>query len=151
MNLALLQQCFHKDSHLTIFGDTIFEELVHIKIPDFHILNHSFCKFLANDKEQHLSLKRIAKAVKHDGKVFKTLAEFMIAGRVDFAVDSWPDTSDILAIVATSIGLFGLVFSIWSCYKIQTVLLPVTSSPSQFNCRLNNQANHFLHIPPDQR
>lgn len=125
VNLALLQQFFHENSHSTIFGDTIFEELVHVKIPDFHIFNHSFSKFLANDKEQHLSLKRIAKAVKHDGKVFKNLAESMIAGRVDFAIDNWPDTSGILAIVATSVGFFGLVFSIWSCYKIQTVLLPV--------------------------
>lgn len=49
----------------------------------------------------------------------------MIAGRVDFAVDNLPDTSGILAIVAISIGFIGLVFSIWSCYKIRTVRLPV--------------------------
>ena len=49
----------------------------------------------------------------------------MIAGQVNFAVDNWPDTSGILAIVSTSVGFFGLIFSIWSCYKIRTVLLPV--------------------------
>ena len=125
VNLALLQQFFHKDSHSTIFGDTIFEELVHIQLPNFHIFNHSFSQYLANDKEQHLSLKRIAKAVRHDGKVFKSLAESMIAGQVEFAVDQWPDTSGILAIIATSIGFFGFTFSMWSCYKIRTVLLPV--------------------------
>lgn len=125
VNLALLQQFFHEDSHSTIFGDTIFEEFVHIKLPNFHIFNHSFSKFLANDQKQHLSLKRIAKAVRHDGQVFTNLAESMIAGQVNFAVDNWPDTSGILAIVSTSVGFFGLIFSIWSCYKIRTVLLPV--------------------------
>lgn len=40
VNLALLQQFFHEDSHSTIFGDTIFEEFVHIKLPNFHIFKH---------------------------------------------------------------------------------------------------------------
>ena len=41
VNLALLQQFFHKDSHSTIFVDSIFEEFVHIQLPNFHIFNHS--------------------------------------------------------------------------------------------------------------
>ena len=49
----------------------------------------------------------------------------MIDGQVTFAVDNWPDTSGILAIIATSLAFIGFVFSIWSCYKIRTVLLPV--------------------------
>lgn len=125
VNLALLQQFFDQDSHSTIFGDTIFQDFVKIQIPNFHIFNHSFSQYLANDKTQHLSLKRIAKAVKHDGKIFPTLAESMPDGQVTFAVDNWPDTSGILAIIATSLAFIGFVFSIWSCYKIRTVLLPV--------------------------
>lgn len=49
----------------------------------------------------------------------------MIAGQVEFAVDKWPDTSGILAITATSLAFLGFIFSILSCYKIRTVLLPV--------------------------
>lgn len=49
----------------------------------------------------------------------------MIAGQVEFAVDKWPDTSGILAITATFLAFLGFIFSIWSCYKIRTVLLPV--------------------------
>ena len=60
--------------------------------------------YIANDKKQHLSLKRIAKAVKHDGKVFTTLAESMIDGQVEYAIDNLPDTSGIIAIVATSLA-----------------------------------------------
>lgn len=125
VNLALLQQFFDKDAHSTVFGDTIFEDFVHITLPNFQIFNHSFSQYLANDKQQHLSLTRIAKAVRRDGKVLKNLAESMIAGQVEFAVDKWPDTSGILAITATSLAFLGFIFSIWSCYKIRTVLLPV--------------------------
>lgn len=125
INLALLQQFFKQDSHSDIFGDTIFQEFVEVKLPNFNIFNHSFSKFVANDKNQHLSLKRIASAVKRDGQVFKTLAESMIAGQVEFAVDNWPDTSGIIAIIATSLATFGFIFSIWSCYKIRTVLMPL--------------------------
>lgn len=115
--------------------NTIFEEFVHIQLPNFHIFNHSFSQYLASDKEQHLSLNRIAKAVRHDGKVFKSLAESMIAGQVEFAVDQWLDTIGILAIIASSIGLFGFTFTMWSCYKIRTVqltglLLHQTHSPA---------------------
>ena len=124
VNLALLQEFFNEDTHSTIFGDTIFDEFVNLQIPSFHIFNHSFSQYLANDNKQHLSLKRIAKAMKKDGTVFQTLAESMIAGKVDFALDQWPDTSGIIAIIATSLAFFGFIFSLWSCYKIRTLLLP---------------------------
>lgn len=112
INLALLQQFFKQDSHLDIFGDTIFQEFVEMKLPNFNIFNYSFSKFVATDRNQHLSLKRIASAVKRNGQVFKTLAESMIAGQVEFAVDNWPDTSGIIAIIATSLVTFGFIFSI---------------------------------------
>lgn len=97
---------------------------MHIQLPNFHIFNHSFSQYLANDKEQHLSLNRIAKAVRHDRKVFKSLVESMIAGKVEFAVDQWLETSGILAIIASSIGLFGFPFSMWSL--LQNSNRPVT-------------------------
>ena len=49
----------------------------------------------------------------------------MIASQVEFAVDNWHDTSGIIAIIATSLATFGFIFSIWSCYKIRTVLMPL--------------------------
>lgn len=125
INLALLQQFFNQDSHSDIFGDTIFQEFVQVKLPNFNIFNHSFSQYIANDRKEHLSLKRIAIAVKRDGKVFKTLADSMVAGQIEFAIDNWPDTSGIIAIIATSLATFGFIFSIWSCYKIRTVLMPL--------------------------
>ena len=88
VNLALLQEFFNEDTHSTIFGDTIFDEFVNLQIPSFHIFNHSFSQYLANDNKQHISLKRIAKAMKKDGTVFQTLAASMIAGKVE--VESSP-------------------------------------------------------------
>lgn len=145
VNLALLQQFFHENSHSTIFGDTIFEELVHVKIPDFHIFNHSFSKFLANDKEQHLSLKRIAKAVKHERKGFQKPRRIH-----DCRKSRLCDRQ-----LARHKWYFGYCrnFSwiLWTCIQHLVMLQNSdcsascsTSASSPFNCRLNNQANHLI-------
>ena len=75
INLPLFQQFFDQDPwryYLWYF--------IHIQCPNFKFLNHSFSQY-CQWQEQHLSLKRIAKAVKHDGKVFTPLAESMIDGQ----------------------------------------------------------------------
>lgn len=57
-----------------------------------------------------------------EGEVFITLADSKVSEQVEFAVDNWPDTSGIIAIIATSLTTSGFISSIWSCHKIRTVL-----------------------------
>lgn len=47
-------------------------------IPDFKFYNHSISQVLANDQKAHLSLRKIASAVKSDRNIFRTLAEPLI-------------------------------------------------------------------------
>ncbi|KAK3088640.1 hypothetical protein FSP39_021771 [Pinctada imbricata] len=134
INLALIQELFDPSSHASIFGDTVFQNLVDMKIPDFKIFNHSFSKYLANDHQHHLSLKRLAQTAKKDEMAFRSLSESMLAGQIDFAIDSWPDTSGIIAIVASGVAGLSLAFGIWTFFKIRTLtsalLLLQASHPS---------------------
>ena len=98
VNLALLQVFFDSDMHSSIFGDTAFQNFVNMEVPTFNIYNHSISKYLANDQKYHLSLKRMADTARKDKTVFSSLSESMLAGEVDFTLDTWPDTSGYIAI-----------------------------------------------------
>lgn len=65
-----------------------------MSIQDFKFYNHSISQVLANDQKAHLSLRKIASAVKSDRKIFRTLAEPLIDGQI-LIPQSWPSTSDI--------------------------------------------------------
>lgn len=53
-----------------------------MSIQDFKFYNHSISQVLANDQKAHLSLRKIASAVKSDRKIFRTLAEPLIDGQI---------------------------------------------------------------------
>ena len=90
VNLALIQQFFSTETYNSLMGDTTFTEPVTMNIPNFRIYNHSFSKFIAQDQDLHLSLKRIAQATKKDQVVFKSLSEPLLDGQISVN-DSWPD------------------------------------------------------------
>lgn len=132
VNLALIQEFFDPKFHSTIFGDTTFQQYLDLKIPKFKIFNHSFSQYLAADQKHHLSLKKMAKLAKKDETVFQSLAESMLAGQIDFTVDSFPDTSGTIAIVASVLTTLCMLYCIWSFFKIRklTTILAVTHIPS---------------------
>ncbi|KAK3104775.1 hypothetical protein FSP39_009897 [Pinctada imbricata] len=121
VNLALLQEFFSPEAHSTIFGDTIFESFVNLKVPPIKIFNHSFNQYLANDEQYHFSLKKMASAAKKDGTVFKSLAESMLAGQVEFAVDQWPDTSGVIAIIATILSVLSISTVFYTFCKLRSL------------------------------
>lgn len=94
VNLALLQEFFDESKLGHIFGNSFFPNPVNMSIPDFKFYNHSISQVLANDQKAHLSLRKIASAVKSDRKIFRTLAEPLIDGQI-LIPQSWPRTSDI--------------------------------------------------------
>ena len=53
-----------------------------MSIPEFEFYNHSIHDVLANDQKAHLSLKKKAKAVKNDQKIFSSLAETILDGQI---------------------------------------------------------------------
>jgi len=60
VNIILIQNFFAPETYNSILGDTVFQSPIDINIPDIHIYNHSFSNILAQDKQLHLSLKRVA-------------------------------------------------------------------------------------------
>ncbi|KAK3096841.1 hypothetical protein FSP39_003849 [Pinctada imbricata] len=132
VNLALIQE-FFDTGYETIEGHTTFQKFVDLKIPTFKIFNHSFSKYLAADKQDHLSLKKMADRAKKDEKVFQTLAESMIDGYVDLDLNSFPDTSGTIAISAACLAVICFIYSIWSYLKFRklTAILALTHQINQ--------------------
>ena len=123
LNLALLQEFFDESKLSHIFGNTYFPTPVNMSIPEFIFYNHSIHDVLANDHKAHLSLKKIAKAVKNDQKIFSSLAEPILDGQIKIPI-AWPntsDTSDIITLVSLSLAGVCLVLCILLCIKVRKI------------------------------
>ncbi|OWF53805.1 transmembrane protein ORF68 [Mizuhopecten yessoensis] len=139
VNLALIQHFFNPENHASIFGDTNYGKSIQIKIPNIDIYNHSFSQTLANDNQYHLSLERIAKKTKQGEKVFQTLSESIIDGQLAFTSSNWPDTSGIIALLATASAWLAIALFIWILRKFRRLSATL----------LLAQKSSALTIPPD--
>ncbi|XP_046574610.1 uncharacterized protein LOC124282624 [Haliotis rubra] len=120
VNLALLQHFFDPSTLATIAGDTNFKKAIQIQIPDFHIYSHKSSKILAQDKNTHLSLRRIAERAKNDQTIFQNLAEPLLDGQIAVP-SSWPDTNTIIVLISTSISVLSICLVIWMFFKLRTL------------------------------
>ena len=118
VNLALLQQFFDDSKLDSIFGDTRFPKPINFTFPQFQFYNHTFSDVLANDRKDHLSLTKIAKAVKKDQKIFHNLAEPLLDGLIEIP-QSWPDFNSIIAFSAIAIAVISICISIFMCCKVR--------------------------------
>lgn len=103
---------FYPKSHSTIFGDTTYQQYLDLKVPNFKIFNQLFSHFVTADQNQHLNLKKMAELAQKDATVFQSLAESMLNGQIDFAVTSFPNTSGIIAIIASALELICMLYCI---------------------------------------
>lgn len=87
-------------------------------IPEFIFYNHTMYDVLVNDHKAHLNLKKIAKAVKKDKKILKSLVELMLDGQIKIPQE-WPNTSDIITLV--SLSLAGICFVL--CIKVRKMCI----------------------------
>ena len=108
VNLALLQEFFDESKLSNILGNSMFSNPVNFSVPNFKFYNHSFNEFLVADAQSHLNLKKMAKAAKKDEKVFKSLAEPLLDGRIEIQ-PTWPNVDSILTYVG--LGLAAISFS----------------------------------------
>ncbi|XP_041351896.1 uncharacterized protein LOC121370610 [Gigantopelta aegis] len=130
VNLALLQHFFNASALSSIAGDTTFTKAISIDIPDFHIYSHNFSSMLAQDKQDHLSLKRMVQSAKQDRTIFKTLAEPLLDGQINLT-PTWPDTNDITTIVSSAFSIISILLVIWMFFKVRTMcaaLLLITTT-----------------------
>ncbi|CAC5369234.1 unnamed protein product [Mytilus coruscus] len=106
VNLALIQHFFSPETYNSSMGDTTFAQPIDLTIPNFHIYNHTFSNILAQDKQYHLSLKRMAQAASKEETIFTSLSEPWVDGEQPVSSD-WPDLNGIISIAA--LGLSALL------------------------------------------
>ncbi|CAC5398190.1 unnamed protein product [Mytilus coruscus] len=106
VNLALIEHFFSPETYNSIMGDTTFAQPIDLTIPNFHIYNHTFSNILAQDKQYHLSLKRMAQAASKEETIFTSLSEPLVDGELPVSSD-WPDRNGIISIAA--LGLTALL------------------------------------------
>lgn len=82
VNLALLGHFFESSFLDDFYGDTLYQQAVQVKFPKFHVYSHQFQAILANDHNDHLSLKRMVQSVKNNNIIFKTLTESLLDGQI---------------------------------------------------------------------
>ncbi|XP_062585400.1 uncharacterized protein LOC134247076 [Saccostrea cucullata] len=120
VNLALLQEFFDESKLSHVFGNTYFQTPINMPIPEFVFYNHTMHDVLANDQKAHLNMKKIAKAVKNDQKIFKSLAEPLLDGQIEIPQE-WPNTSDIITLVSLCLAALCLVICILLCIKVRKI------------------------------
>ncbi|XP_062603682.1 uncharacterized protein LOC134265486, partial [Saccostrea cucullata] len=120
VNLALLQEFFDESKLSHVFGNTYFPTPINMSIPEFVFYNHTMHDVLANDQKAHLNLKKIAKAVKNDQKIFKSLAEPLLDGQIEIPQE-WPNTSDIITLVSLCLAGLCLIVCILLCIKVRKI------------------------------
>jgi hypothetical protein len=57
--------------------------MVNVSVPDFKLHKHKSNSILASDQIDHLSLKKMVKAVKLDEKILQNLAEPLLDGHIE--------------------------------------------------------------------
>ena len=122
VNLALLQEFFEPSVYSSLSGGTSFPNPVTFKnLPQFKLFNHSYSKFLANDKSNHLSLRRMVANAKKDETIFQSLEEPLLSGDIDLST-TWPTTTDYLAMVALGLAIICTAALLYMGYKLRTVM-----------------------------
>lgn len=103
---------------LDISGNTTFDKILQIDIPQFKIYNHSFSNFLVNDYKNHLNLTKMAETAKQEGVIFQHLSEPLLEGEISVK-SAWPDLNGMLGLTATSMAGLTFLYCIWSFFKIR--------------------------------
>lgn len=118
VNLALMQNFFDNSKLEHIFADTTFSSPINMSIPNFKLYNHDMHNIMADDKQSHLSLSRMAEAAKKDAKIFQSLAEPLLDGQISIQTQ-WPDLNAILVLITMSTTAISIMLLVWTFFKIR--------------------------------
>ncbi|CAC5393493.1 unnamed protein product [Mytilus coruscus] len=120
VNLALIQHFFSPEIYKSIMGDTTFTQPIDLDIPNFHIYNHTFSNILAQDKQYHLSLKRMAKAASKGETIFTSLSEPLVDSELPVS-SGWPDLNGIICIAALVLSIVLALVCLVLLTRLQTI------------------------------
>ena len=86
------------------------------------MFTYSYNQLLAADQKAHLNLSKMVQVAKKDQVIFKSLAEPLLEGNIEIS-SSWPNTSDILNIVAIGLAILSIVGVIFTIFKVRKLLV----------------------------
>ena len=120
VNLALIQNFFNDSYIKSLTGDSFFNTTVNVSLPTFDLYEHKFSDLVADDKNNDLSLKKMAQAAKSDKQIFTSLAHSMVAGEVSLP-PSWSDKYNIILIITGSMMIINFLITLWLIFKFRTL------------------------------
>jgi hypothetical protein len=77
---------------------------------------------LVADQEQHLSLKKMARAARKDERIFKTLTEPLLTGDIQLQSE-WPDINAIFIFISLRIGIFLFFICAYLFFKVRKMAI----------------------------
>lgn len=131
VNLALLQNFFNTTRLAAILPDTTFNTEIPIQTPFFKLYNHKMSEVIAADMPKHLSLRKMANAVKKDQVIFQSMVDPLLDGTITTA-EAWSIVPQIITYtsfaLATSAILI-LVYVLFRLRKLTLILMLLNVSP----------------------
>ena len=109
INLAVLK-AFRKDLIDGVRGSSIFAESQIVNdLPKIEFFDHDFKQFLASEDKAGLDLKKVAAAASKNERVFQSLSEALLMGKIDLDA-GWINVNTILYIVNLVINIILALF-----------------------------------------
>ena len=154
VNLALLQEYFNESELKNITAETTFTSALNITTPPFQIYNHGISEILTNDKQAHMSLKKMIKMSKQNKLMFTSLADSMF-NTASYVQESFP-LELLLSILGTVLATAALILFllIYRKYRfinaviVANALIPKTNSLPTFpSFHYTPQVNEATTLP----
>ncbi|CAC5386672.1 unnamed protein product [Mytilus coruscus] len=105
-------------AHSMKIGDKLFSTQVQLSVPNCSLYSHGISNTLTADQQIHLNLKKMTAAVRNDSKIFKTLSEPLLDGRISIRLE-WPDLNAVLVITSLGLESFAIIICIYLFLKFR--------------------------------
>lgn len=120
INMAVLQHFFNDTAIQSLTGDSLFLKPVDILLPKIGLYKHNFADRLIADQKLHFSLEKVATAVKSDTKIFQSLSEPILEGKLAVPT-SWTSLNSILLVISFTISILSCLACIVLFLKMRTL------------------------------
>jgi hypothetical protein len=125
INLALLRNFFDDSKTSDIFANTTFSSPIQIKLPLFKMYQSNFSDLIAQDKQDHLSLKKMVKRAKSRAVIYKNLAEPLLDGETALP-DGWGDTKSLMLLTSLALATLSALFLVVTYFKLKKLMAMIT-------------------------
>ena len=146
INLAMLLHIYELDEIRHLSAESKFQEQPLVSTPPLKVFKHNFSDLIAQDKQDDLSLKRIAESLRNDKVIFQTLADPILDDLNDVYEDvsliSW---NSILTIVNAALLLivFAALAFLYYRFRILTMALTLLQQSQRV------QSQDILNLNPE--